>query len=134
MQSVVASKDEIATLERLYRLHRERLGEMKVLVAFDVDGTLETSQGPVKIDTLVHLDNAGVSVVIVSPSNAYPREFEGRRILPNGGGSRSGNLLEAKRLFPSDLYFYVSDNGDIGEAQIAGFVYVDRMAFWQGAS
>lgn len=107
---------------------------MKVLIAFDVDGTLETSQGPIKVATLDRLEAAGASVAIVSPSGAFPFDYASRRVLPNGGGSRSSNLLEAKRLFPSDLYLYVSDNGDIGEAQAAGFVYIDRMAFWQGAS
>lgn len=107
---------------------------LRVLVAFDVDGTLETSQGPVKLTTLAKLLEAGADIAIVSPSNAYPLGLAYLRCLPDGGGSRSANLLEAKRRFPSDLYLYVSDNGDIGEAQVAGFIYVDRMAFWQGAA
>lgn len=107
---------------------------LKVLVAFDVDGTLETSQGPVKVATLDRLMAAGAEVVIVSPSGAYPPNFIDRRILPNGGGSRASNLLEAKRVYPSDLYLYVSDNGDVGEAQLAGFIYIDRLTFWQGTS
>lgn len=107
---------------------------LNVLVAFDVDGTLETSQGPVKLATLDRLIEAGARVVIVSPSGAAPPANRYQRILPNGGGSRSGNLLEAKRLYPADLCLYVSDNGDVGEAQAAGFIYIDRMAFWQGAT
>jgi hypothetical protein len=45
------------------------------LVCFDVDGTLETSAGPVTVEQLRRLEAAGVAVAIVSPSPARPPGF-----------------------------------------------------------
>ncbi|MFI4977519.1 MAG: hypothetical protein ACHQC8_02405 [Solirubrobacterales bacterium] len=101
---------------------------MKLLVCFDVDGTLETSGGPVTLMMLARLQAMpNLFVTIVSPSAAAPPGFE--RALPNGGGSRRDNLLAAKFSHPADLYLYVSNNGDQAEAIAAGFLYVDHIDF-----
>ncbi len=97
---------------------------MRVTIAFDVDGTLETSSGPVKVARLRELELHGASVVIVSPSSLRPGGFSERI---NGG--RADNLRAAANHFPADLYLYVSDNGDRADAEAAGFTYVDRMDF-----
>ncbi len=101
----------------------------RVVVAFDVDGTLENSLGPVSIERLTQLQSGYpyVAVAIVSPSAKRPPGFPS--FLVNGGGDRLANLLAVKQAFPSDLYVYVSDNGDMEVAKKAGFSYVDAKAF-----
>jgi hypothetical protein len=93
-------------------------------IAFDVDGTIETSQGPVKVERMQELRRAGVNVVIVSPSNLRPPGFEERNTQ-----ARLDDLWATARDFPAALYLYVSDNGDMEIAAQAGFIYVDRLAF-----
>jgi hypothetical protein len=97
---------------------------MRVLIAFDVDGTLETTGGPITLEMLNQLQAAGAFIAIVSPSALRPREF------PTFIGSdRTQNLLAAKKEYPADLSIYVSDNGDHDEAELAGFIYIDRFDF-----
>jgi hypothetical protein len=95
------------------------------LVCFDVDGTLETSAGPVTVEQLRRLEAAGVAVAIVSPSPARPPGF------PEfiAGATRHENLAAAVAAFPAALRLYVSDNNDQAEAVAAGFIYVDRLEF-----
>lgn len=96
--------------------------------AFDVDGTIETSAGPVTILQLARLLEQGHFVYIVSPSPLRPHGFP--VVLPHGGGSRQENLRAVQQMHPDeDLFIYVSDNGDIGEAHAAGFVYVRHDEF-----
>lgn len=110
---------------------------MRVLVCFDCDGTIFTtdhfgpgapvSQRPVPLRRLAALAAAGAQIVIVSPSDAceklpYPR------ILAASGDTvpdRVDALREAVRRYPADLCLYVSDNqGDDRVAREAGFCYV----------
>jgi hypothetical protein len=98
---------------------------MRVTIAFDVDGTLETSAGPVTVDRLEKLRAAGSNIVIVSPSDARPRGFYERI----EGPDRQSNLRLAAYDFPADLYLYVSDNNDRAEAEAAGFTYVEHTEF-----
>jgi hypothetical protein len=98
---------------------------VRVTIAFDVDGTLETSAGPVTIQRLGQLRAAGANVVIVSPSEARPRQFNESL----GGATRSANLLAAKREWPAELYLYVSDNNDRADAEAAGFTYIEHTEF-----
>lgn len=97
---------------------------LPLLVCFDVDGTLETSAGPVTVQRLKDLEAGGVAVVIVSPSSLRPKGFKEKI-----EGTRRDNLLAAKSLYPAHVNLYVSDNGDMGEADAAGFTYVDRLLF-----
>jgi ribonucleotide monophosphatase NagD (HAD superfamily) len=101
-----------------------------ILFAFDVDGTLETSNGPITIAELEHLQSLGAAVVIVSESSKAPSNFE--RFINRGSDgpdkaypSRQANLLAAKAAFPSKFNFYVSDNEDYESAMTAGFTYID---------
>jgi hypothetical protein len=98
---------------------------LNVLICFDTDGTLETSNGPVKTDRLRELERQGAKVVIVSPSSARPQGFVCINDLP----SRLECLQKASQTFPSEMKLYVSDNGDMDIAKQAGFIYIDRMLF-----
>jgi hypothetical protein len=93
-------------------------------IAFDVDGTIETSNGPIKVERMEELRAHGVNVVIVSPSNLRPNGFHERN-----GQARVDDLHLTKQDFPALVYLYVSDNGDTVAAEEAGFIYVDRLAF-----
>ena len=99
---------------------------MRMLVCFDVDGTIETSRGPITVETLRALERAGADVAIVSPSTARPAGF------PEfiKGALRRDNLLAAAAAHPRTLLrIYVSDNEDQVEAQAAGFTYVRHDEF-----
>src|SRR5260370_22528921 len=103
---------------------------MRVLICFDVDGTLESSNGPVTVAKMRRLQELGATVVSVSPSGASPNRTMGTDFPEHvNGAARSLNLLAAASEFPSDLLLYVSDNGDMTEAEAAGFTYVDRFQF-----
>jgi len=96
-----------------------------LLLAFDVDGTLWTSNGKVTEEMLVKLELAGSKVVIVSPSTARPKGWD--EFID--GPARRDNLLKARERWPFSVRIYVSDNGDVEEAKAAGFLYVDREDF-----
>jgi hypothetical protein len=97
-----------------------------VLFTFDVDGTLWTSAGPVSKETVDRLKALGGAVVIVSPSSARPEGY----LAAVPGPNRRDNLLAAREMFPDrPLRLYVSDNNDQGEAELAGFSYIDRLSF-----
>jgi hypothetical protein len=102
-----------------------RGSDMRVLLAFDVDGTLDSSAGPVPVARLHELaELAACRVVIVSPSPARPPGFW--EVISD---DRAGNLRAAAAEFPADLRLYVSDNEDRDAAKAAGFSYVDRHDF-----
>ena len=96
-----------------------------VLVCLDTDGTLETSGGLVTVSRLLQLGAAGVKIVIVSPSPNYPKDEEGSPLFElRNQLSRGENLRLSKERYPSDLYLYVSDNGDNYISKEEGFVHV----------
>jgi hypothetical protein len=96
--------------------------------AFDVDGTLASSAGPITDALLIGLQHRGDYVYIVSPSSARPPFFP--IVLPNGGGDRVANLQAVKAMHPDeDRFIYVSDNGDIAAAEEAEFEYVGHIQF-----
>lgn len=98
---------------------------MRVLLAFDVDGTLDSSAGPVPVARLHELAGVpGCAVVIVSPSAARPGGFT--EFIAD---DRAANLAAAAARYPADLSLYVSDNEDRDAARQAGFTYVDRGDF-----
>lgn len=98
---------------------------MRVLLAFDVDGTLDSSAGPVPVARLRQLATLpGCVVVLVSPSAARPPHF-----VEYISDDREANLRAAAERYPSALGLYVSDNGDREVARSAGFTYVDPSDF-----
>jgi hypothetical protein len=98
---------------------------MRVLLAFDVDGTLDSSAGPVPVARLHELATVpGCAVVIVSPSPARPSGFT--EFIAD---DRLANLNAAAARYPAPLRVYVSDNLDREIARQAGFTYVDRNDF-----
>jgi hypothetical protein len=96
--------------------------------AFDVDGTLASSAGPISDAALIGLQHEGHYVYIVSPSAARPPFFP--IVLPDGGGDRAANLKAVKAMHPDeDRFIYVSDNGDTAAAEQAGFEYLPHTEF-----
>lgn len=106
---------------------------MKLVIALDTDGTLETSNGPVKIQWLVKLRDNGATVCVVSPSLFYPRDGANnpRFELVNSAPDREENLRKVATTNPgADLYVYISDNaGDDVRARNTGFTYVHPVNF-----
>ena len=102
-----------------------------IILAFDVDGTLDCSNGPVPVSWLNQVHEARVaSVVIVSPSGAYVGPLP--RV--SGNPQRKDNLVGARLLYGSSPMYclYVSDNKDHTEAEAAGFLYVEAIDFARG--
>ena len=99
-----------------------------VLIAFDCDLTLDTSQGPVKVERLHELNKPPYTqVVIVSASPFCARLPFPRYVSEN---TRLENLLVASRANPALLNIYVSDNtGDDITARNAGFAYIHPKDF-----
>ncbi len=97
-----------------------------MLIAFDVDGTLETSGGPVKIERLNELIDDGAKIAIVSPSPSKPSGF-----IEINSGDRFKDLQHCKKDYPDEeIYLYVSDNlGDDWLAMKAGFTFVKPKDF-----
>lgn len=126
---------DVALEERLERLGREGLvrkeGEPVILIALDVDGTLDTSGGPVpwKVVEFVHFHTPPgiVRIAVVSPSPHWPGSEATGIPLFADGATRAENLKMAADEFPwCTERYYLSDNADQGEAADAGFEYVDR--------
>jgi hypothetical protein len=77
---------------------------------------------------LLDYRSKGAELVIVSPSAPLVPAALGIPIRITGP-QRRDNLLAAARDYPADLKLYISDNGDLVEADAAGFIYIDRAAF-----
>jgi len=101
---------------------------MTILVAFDCDGTLDTSDGPIPVSRLYDLNSPPyIQVVIVSASPFCARLPFPRFVSEN---TRLENLLAAAIRYPSLLNIYVSDNpGDNMTAKNAGFCYIHPKDF-----
>jgi hypothetical protein len=93
-----------------------------ILIAFDCDGTVDSSDGPIPVSRLHELNIPPyIQVVIVSASPFCSRLPFPRFVSEN---TRLENLLAAAIRYPSTLNIYVSDNiGDDMTAKTAGFVY-----------
>lgn len=106
---------------------------MIILICLDVDGTLDSSNGPVRWEALKHLAaGTGAVLRIVSPSNLIPPNTDGFRCL-HPSGQRHDNLRLARDELPqAALRLYVSDNNDRAAAELAGFAYVDAKEFSWG--
>jgi len=92
------------------------------LIAFDCDLTLDTSQGPVKVERLYELNRPPyIQIVIVSASPFCSQLKFPRYVSEN---TRLENLMAASQANPALLNMYVSDNpGDDITARNAGFTY-----------
>ncbi len=98
------------------------LALMHVLIALDIDGTVDTAYGPVPFAAMRRLADAGVPVAVVSPSSGWPGG------LPTfiGGPTRADNLKASRTIAPqATMRLYISDNKDNVEAQLAGFALVE---------
>src|SRR6266566_3264384 len=114
----------------------EALSEMKIVMTFDVVGTIETSSGPVTVARMNELAHMGVDIWIVSPSGLSPnRRTTDPTTFPEMiNGDRMANLQAIKKRYrdsepniggplPPYFWFYVSDNKDYDAAKQAGFSY-----------
>ena len=123
--------------EVLWELGEREARKAVILVALDVDGTLDTSNGPLpwKLVEFLHFRTPPglVRFAVVSASKAWPgTEATG---IPSFAldpetkqpRSRLAALAAARAEYPwCTERFYVSDNPDRAEAAEAGFEYVDR--------
>ncbi len=97
------------------------------LLCFDVDGTLESGDGPIPVSVLNDLENMGHTVVIVSPSPLRPRDAGFPEFL---SVDRKKNLLDAREAYPNERPVYISDNdGDDALSAEVNFEYVHPL-FW----
>jgi len=97
-----------------------------VLIALDVDGTLDSAYGPVPFAAVQGLAQSGLPVAVVSPSSGWPGG------LPTyiAGPTRADNLKAARTLAPqATVRLYISDNRDNAEAQLAGFALIEPQDF-----
>lgn len=99
-----------------------------ILMAFDCDGSLNSSDGPIPVSRLHELNIPPyIQVVIVSASPFCSRLPFPRFVSEN---TRLENLLAAAIRYPSTLNIYVSDNtGDDMNAKMAGFSYIHPKDF-----
>lgn len=99
-----------------------------ILIAFDCDGTIDASDGPISVSRLHELNIPPyIQVVIVSASPFCARLPFPRFVSEN---TRLENLLAATIRYPSILNIYVSDNtGDDMNAKMAGYVYIHPRDF-----
>jgi hypothetical protein len=87
-----------------------------------VDGTLDSSAGPVPLARLQELERWGYVVAIVSPSQNWPLDLFPAYV---AGPDRLQNLRDAAYYNVADINFYISDNpGDEEVARQAGFTFV----------
>ncbi len=97
------------------------------LLCFDVDGTLDTGDGPIPVSVLHDLEGMGHEVVIVSPSPLRPKDAGFPEFL---SVDRKKNLLDALEAHPDDRPVYISDNeGDDKLSEEVNFEYVHPL-FW----
>jgi len=99
-----------------------------MIIACDVDATLDCSDGPVPVPRLRELALAGYTVVIVSASAKRPPGFI--EIL-SGTQDRRNSLEEVKRRYPQEILFlYLSDNpNDEALARELGYCYIHPKNF-----
>lgn len=99
-----------------------------ILIAFDCDGTIDASDGPIPVSKLYDLNIPPyIQIVVVSASPFCARLPFPRFVSEN---TRLENLLAAAIHYPSTINIYVSDNpGDDINAKMAGYVYIHPKDF-----
>lgn len=119
-----------------------------ILLAFDVDGTLDTSAGPVPWASVVEFLNMHPDVALGIVSSSAKRPVIGINTQEKEGGpavkvelhhyqsspeTRAGNLKLFRESYPqAALRFYVSDNNDTDAALAAGFSFLTPQEFMRG--
>jgi hypothetical protein len=112
------------------------------LIALDTDGIFHTEEdsseyvsGLMDVNKFVKWveQQKMCKAITVSESPFYPKNPDGSSMFPIcQGKSRAENLEDAKKLTNNpSIKLYVSDNGDIKEAEKADFFYVDVRLFAQ---
>jgi hypothetical protein len=105
-----------------------------ILLAFDIDGTLDTSAGPVAWAKVRALEAVGIWVHLglVSPSGNGPKDGTPVYLAPSE--QRVENLLMFARAFPTALWrLYVGDTPDDAAAAVAaGWGYSNPENFARG--
>jgi len=100
---------------------------LRVLLAFDVDGTLACGSppGPIKPELLVRLKEAGFIVGIVGNYERALSEARGLDFYLEGDPFKAENLARVASAFKPCLAIYVADLPSDREAALkAGFIYV----------
>lgn len=104
------------------------------IIAFDADGTLDSSAGPVVWEDEKRAAAAAdppIALGIVSASRHRPRDETPSYLVGSEGGN--ANLRAFATVFPmAHTRVYVSDNKDRWAAQAVGFLYVDARDFTVG--
>ena len=114
----------------------ERAGRIDTIIAFDIDGTVDTSGGPIAWADVkaTFASRTDVALGIVSPSRNRPADETPSFLAGDSGGQdRAENLRMFAATHPGvRMRIYVSDNGDRAAAVHAGFEYVDAKEFAAG--
>jgi len=108
---------------------------LSVVVAFDVDGTLEVGdpKGPIKLEEVKRLKEAGFTVGIVGAKEKVEGLLRGLDFYMEGDPFKEKNLKELMRRYRPKLAIYVADRPSDREAALkAGFCYVKSDDFKLG--
>ena len=100
---------------------------MKVVVAFDVDGTLEVGNppGPIKLSELKRLKELGLVVGIVGAFEKVKRIISDLEFYYPGHPHKPKYLKEIKERYNPVIAIYVGDDdADRVAALSSGFIYV----------
>lgn len=97
------------------------------VICLDCDGTLDVSGGPVTVQRILELIDAGVKAYMVSSAEGCASVPLARIV----ESSRLENLHKVKSLHPEEkLFIYVSDNtGDDSLSYQAGYCYIHPKNF-----
>lgn len=99
----------------------------EVLVAFDVDGTLEVGSppGPIRLEAVRRLKERGLIVGIVGAKEKVEAALRGLDFYMGGDPHKERNLRELAARYRPALAIYVADRPSDREAALkAGFCYV----------
>ena len=115
---------------------------MPIVYAFDVDETLEVSAGPVTLQSLMDLRNAGHIVGLCGNWGLFVRVVPGWHHLAsfvNAGMDKTQFLLQLKTYVPADDFVMVGNilgitgaSDDQGAAQRAGWRFIAEHKFAAG--
>lgn len=101
---------------------------MSILIAFDCDGTMNSSDGPIPVSILYEINSPPYIHVVIVSGSPFCSQLPFPRFVSEN--TRLENLLAAAIRYPSTLNIYVSDNtGDDMTAKMAGYIYVHPKDF-----
>jgi hypothetical protein len=114
------------------------------IYAFDVDHTLDVSDGPVSLDTVVHLSSASSAVVGLCGNwglvtRTVPAWYEIFSFVGPMGIPKAEMLIQIRRYCPADDYVMVGNDprlygnsDDVGAAAEAGWRFIREHNFAAG--